>query len=208
MTELIIACHGQSQTRRGNTILGWWTDVPLSQRGQRQALLLADGLRSEHDVSALYTSPLRRAAETAHIIADLVKVVPRIDADLRELDSGPLKNLTYEEAARRFPNLVSNNGEAAQDGKYGLESYASLRHRVVAALDRIVDQNEDGRVVVVTHGGPVVSCLRHILCNGGSLDNAPYFECAPASRHILRFQEDGVTVVALNDQSHLVHDED
>ena len=92
-TDLILVCHGQSAQRHEGKLLGWWADVPLSDSGCKQALLIGVRLRDQFDVDALYTSPLRRAAQTADVISRIVKVTPAVDPDLREIDSGDLADL-------------------------------------------------------------------------------------------------------------------
>ncbi len=200
MTELHIVCQGQSQTRQGDTLLGWWSDVPLSPLGRRQSLLVAERLQNDSDITALYTSPLRRAIETTHVIADQVKVVPRKHTDLRELDCGPLEGLTYQKAYEKFPELVVHGSQASGNG---VESYSRLQSRVAAAFKVIIAENEEGRIVVVTHGGPIVAYLRYILGHASRYEEGPFFETSPASIHTLRFEGETHTVVRLNDTSHL-----
>ena len=89
-TDLVLACHGQSAQRQGGKVLGWWADVALSRDGHKQAILLGERLRDTFDVTALYTSPLRRALETAEVVGRLVHVVPAVEQNLRELDGGEL----------------------------------------------------------------------------------------------------------------------
>lgn len=201
MTELHIVCQGQSQTREGDTFLGWWSDVPLSPLGRRQSLLVAERIQADSDTTALYTSPLRRAVETAQVIADQVKVVTQAHPDLRELDCGPLEGLTYKEAYERFPELVVHGPQASESG---VESYSRLQSRVAAAVETIIEENEGGHIVIVTHGGPIVAYLRYVLGHASrSAEDGPFFETSPASIHALRFEGESHTVVRLNDTSHL-----
>ncbi len=201
MTELHIVCQGLSQTKQGDNLLGWWSDVPLSTVGLRQSLLVAVRLQAESDITTLYTSPLRRAVQTAHVIADQLKVVPQRHEDLRELDCGSLDGLTYQEAYERFPDLVVHGPQA---GGTDAESYGRLQDRVSRALGEIINRNPEGKIAVVTHGGSIVAYLRSLLGHqSSSTEEGPFFETSPASIHTLRFDADACIVVRLNDTSHL-----
>jgi probable phosphoglycerate mutase len=203
-TDLILACHGQSAQKQGEKRLGWWADVSLTPTGSQQALLLGERLRTEFDVHALYASPLRRTRETADRVGRMVKVVPVVEPDLRELDSGYLAGLSYGEAAEQYPDLILH-GRTSADGRIpGGESYADLHHRVERALNRIVDQNPDRQVVAITHGGPIVAYLRAFMGYSWEARNKPRFLCDAISIHHLKIDaEDDKTVVRLNDTSHL-----
>ena len=203
-TDLILICHGQSAQRQGDKVLGWWADVSLSTTGSRQALLAGDRLSRERNVSRLFASPLRRTRETAELIGHAVKVVPTMEKGLRELDSGALAALSYEEARERYPDLIVH-GKVSADGRLpGGESYADLHRRVEESVNRIVRENVDGQIVVVTHGGPIVAYLRAFLGYAWDSPGKPRFLCDAASFHHLRLDGEGEkTVVRLNDTLHL-----
>lgn len=203
-TDLILACHGQSVQRENGRLLGWWTDVPLSPLGGRQALLLGGRLQRDANIQSLYTSPLRRARETASLIGDCIQVTPIVEPALRELDSGDLAGLSYEEARTQFPDLIVH-GKVSADGRIpGGESYADLHHRVEWAITRMIKRAPDHQIAVITHGGPIVAYLRAFMGYGPESNHKPRFVCNPTSVHHLRL--DGLhekTVVSLNDIAHL-----
>lgn len=204
-TDLVLICHGQSSRRDGDRLVGWWADTPLSEVGLRQMLMLGERLRNEFYFDRLYTSPLRRARETAETLAYLLKVVPREVAGLRELDAGVLAHLSYEDAARRFPDLVIHGTFGPEDRIPGGESYADLHRRVEQAFDWILKDAAGCTSLVVTHGGPVTAGLRAFLGYAMADVNRPAFQCDIASLHHLQVDEETGerTVVRLNDTSHL-----
>jgi broad specificity phosphatase PhoE len=203
-TDLILVCHGQSAQRHNGKLLGWWADVPLSDSGCKQALLMAVRLRDQFDVDALYTSPLKRAAQTADVIGRIVKVTPAVDPDLREIDSGDLADLSYEEASAQYPDLILE-GKVPPDGRLpGGESYAGLHRRAERAIDRAVQRNAGTRVVVVTHGGPIVAYLMAIMGYSWETPDRPRFQCDAISMHHIRIDDGSQkTLVRLNDTAHL-----
>lgn len=200
-TDLLLICHGQPVQRDRDRIFGWWADMPLSHRGRQQAILIGERLKSDFDIRAVYTSPLKRASETAHIVGDVVRAEPAIDHALRELDSGDLADLSYEEARMHYPEIVRGQ---ELDRIPGGESYVEMHHRVTHTINRMVEQTPDGQVACITHGGPIVAYLRAFMGYRPEQAKKPRFLCSIASMHHLQVESDGEgTVVALNDVAHL-----
>ncbi|MGA1196762.1 MAG: histidine phosphatase family protein [Candidatus Latescibacterota bacterium] len=198
-TDLILICHGQAIQREGDQVFGWWADMPLSPLGRQQALLIGECLKNSFDIQAIYNSPLKRTQETAAIVSDIVKVVPATEHALRELDSGKLLHLSYEEAQKQFPDAV-NQGQNIPGG----ESYDAMHQRVAWVINRLVKQSPDQQIVCITHGGPIVAYLRAFMGYAPQDNNKPRFLCRVASLHHIQLTPDGDrTIVSLNDIAHL-----
>ncbi|MDA0746596.1 MAG: histidine phosphatase family protein [bacterium] len=202
-TDLILVCHGQSALQQGDGRFGWWSDVSLSTTGARQALLLGDRLRTNFNVDALYTSPLQRARETADILAQMVKTVAVPEPGLREIDSGKLAELSYKEALEQYPDLIRQGGISATERLPGGESGTDLLARVERTLNQIVTKHSGQQIVVVTHGGPIVSYLMVLMGYTWQTSDRPYFVCDAISMHHIRIEAGEKTVVRLNDTAHL-----
>ena len=169
MTELILARHGETDWNAERRVQGH-TDRPLSTIGRGQARELADMLQGE-PLDAVYSSDLARAYETAREVAGRRGLVVCALPELRERDFGTWEGLTDDEIQERFPQ--------AHTGPWGdAETHEELARRVLAALRQIAEQHPRGRVLVVTHGGPLRAVLRH--CNV-ALDG-PIANC-----HVARF---------------------
>ncbi|MSS71655.1 MAG: histidine phosphatase family protein [Candidatus Latescibacteria bacterium] len=201
-TDLLLIRHGQAVRDLGNGLVGWWADVPLSQTGQRQAILLAERLKVEFSVQALYASPLTRTWETGDIIRRAIHRLPIREPGLQELDGGDLVGLTIEETRRKYPNLVGRPLELHE--RYpGGESYLALHNRVMKTLNRIVADHSGTTVAAITHGGPLNAYLRTLFGHGAE-EQQLRFECGDCSIHHIRFGEAGDrTIVTLNDTAHL-----
>lgn len=164
-TRLMLIRHGHtSSNSSGGMKMSGWTDTSLSDRGRQQAACLARRMASEM-VSALYSSPLVRALETARQVAEVTGAQIRLDPDLREIHCGEVDGWPVEEVRRRYPDLWEANRRQDHDGFRwpGGESYLELRERSLGVLDRIAAAHPGERVVVVTHAGvisQVVGCLR------------------------------------------------
>ena len=194
-TELLLVCNGQTKSDPNDRSVGWWSDLSLSPDGMRQAMLLGERLKVNYeDIDRLYASPLIRSAETAAIIADTVKVVVRKDAGLREIDAGQI------DASVRDTGTAPDFA-AGTLGKG--ETYAGMHKRVTRTIDGIVTKAPGKRIIVVTHGGPIVAYLRSFLGFGADQDHAPFFGCVPSSLHELTFDDNEKRIVRLNEVSHL-----
>jgi 2,3-bisphosphoglycerate-dependent phosphoglycerate mutase len=150
--QLALVRHGQTAWNAERRFQGH-ADVTLSEAGRAEARALAKRLRDE-PVTALYSSPLRRALETAEIVASVVGVPVRSDERLREIDVGSWQGLTRDDVETRFPDGY-RRWLGGEPGWNGGEPYDELAARVLPALLDLAQRHEDGLVVAVTHGGPM-----------------------------------------------------
>jgi probable phosphoglycerate mutase len=159
MTTFLLVRHGETDWNREGRFQGH-ADPPLNDAGREQARVLATTLDDER-VVAVYSSPLRRAHETADILAARLHLPVRVDARLMEVDVGSWSGLTREEIGDRFPGALDRwraGGAGWDDG----ETYDALRVRVLAALTEIARRHPSETVLVVGHGGTVRSVLAHV----------------------------------------------
>lgn len=152
MTTILLARHGESDWNRAKRWQGF-TDRPLTELGRRQAQELADRLAGT-ELDAIYASDLRRAVDTAKTVARGRSLEVQKTPDLREVDVGEWSGLTRAEAEEKFPEAYARwlqGGEGWDDG----ETYEELGARVVRAIKEIAAKHDNGRVLVVAHGGPI-----------------------------------------------------
>jgi broad specificity phosphatase PhoE len=152
MTELILVRHGETDWNRENRFQGR-ADPPLNALGRTQSAELADALVGEA-IARVYTSPLRRAAETAGIVADRLGLEVEPLEPLQEIDVGAWSGLTREEVAATFPAEYARWLERAPHGFENGETYEQLAARVVPAIRDLAARHPSETVLVVTHGGP------------------------------------------------------
>lgn len=156
MPTILLARHGETDWNAENRFQGH-ADPPLNERGRAQARELAGKLRDER-VDAVFTSPLRRARETAEIVAETLGLPVIEDEGLREVDVGEWQGLTRAEIEERYPDAFARwvaHGPGWERG----ETYEAMGERVLDALARIADGRAGERLLVVTHGGPVRAAL-------------------------------------------------
>jgi phosphoserine phosphatase len=152
MTKLILARHGETDWNRENRFQGH-ADPPLNALGRRQSAELAEALADE-PIVRVYTSPLRRASETAEIVAGRLGIDVEPLEPLREIDVGAWSGLTRDEVAARFPDEYARWLERAPHGFEDGETYHELAARVVPAIHEVAERHPAETVLVVTHGGP------------------------------------------------------
>lgn len=111
--------------------------------------LLAEKLEAA-GIDAFYTSPRRRARESAEILSDEMIV----DRRFSEIDFGDLEGLTYEEAAEQYPHLYERWMREPTAVKFpGGESFDEMRRRVLEAASVVREVHLNRTVAIVSHGG-------------------------------------------------------
>lgn len=144
-------------------------DPALSEEGRRQAVRLAEWLAST-GIDVVYSSPMRRARETAAPLADRLAVDPTIDDGLEEFDAHLPFYVPIEEMTRDDPRWEQIVGEWSSPEADGVRR--AFRARVVETVERIVSEHPGKRVALVCHGGVVNAYLSHIL----EIDRTLFFE--------------------------------
>jgi broad specificity phosphatase PhoE len=152
VTIILLARHGQSDWNATRRWQGH-ADRPLTERGRAQASALAERL-AHIDLDAVYSSDLRRAADTARVVAEAQGLGLVQLPELREVDVGSWSGLTRDEAEERFPDGFSRWREGFPGWDDG-EDYDEMAQRVIGAVVQIALAHEDGRALVVSHGGPI-----------------------------------------------------
>ena len=204
-THVLLIRHGQSEGNAERRF-GGHTATPLSPRGRTQANATAETLKNDL-ITAIYSSDLARAMETARPLANLTGLPVHGTNAFRERSVGVLEGLTFEDAAQQHPEqyaaLLRRDFEHVLTGG---ESYRQLLDRARQKLDEIIAQNRGGKIAVFSHTGTICILVLHMM---GALDSP---ELKPvwissANCGITRFElrDDGfVRVLNVNDTSHLL----
>ncbi|GAB4544622.1 MAG: histidine phosphatase family protein [Anaerolineae bacterium] len=169
MTETFISLirHGETPWNRAGRWQGH-AAVPLNEEGLEQARLLGAFLQPRAaEFSAIYTSDLTRAKDTAQAVSERLRLPLIPDRRLREIDVGEWQGLTGDEI-REWDSV---RFEEIQRDPYGLqrpggESLNQVAERSIAALREYVVKHAGGHVIVVTHGGTIRTILQHLAVVG------------------------------------------
>jgi alpha-ribazole phosphatase len=159
MSRLLLVRHGETQLQSS---LRYWgkTDVPLAKSGIHQAELLKARLANEK-IGLIYSSPLKRAEETAKIIASAHGATVEVCAELREVDFGEIEGLNYREILERYPEIARLWTIRCEELVYPSgESLAELETRVGTFAAKLKKENPKGSTLIVAHAG----VLRSLIC--------------------------------------------
>jgi broad specificity phosphatase PhoE len=152
VTTILLARHGETDWNREGRFQGH-ADRPLNETGRAQAFELGEALRAD-ELAAVYSSPLRRALETAEAVAAPLGLEPIPVESLREIDVGSWQGLTRAEIEELFPGQFAR-WLAYEQGWADGESYDEMSRRVITALLELAHRHAGGRILAVTHGGPI-----------------------------------------------------
>jgi probable phosphoglycerate mutase len=182
-------------------LTGGWTDTPLTELGRTQAALTGQKLQYLKCPYGFYSSDLKRAAETAHIIGEHLDNQPVLVPNLREHNNGLAANKTREKADK-IKNPVT---DPVMDWiPYPeAESWRMLHARVVSFMDSI--ENTHDTVLIVAHSLVIVSIIHWWLKFDEDIMTRVSYDsdvCCITELYINNWGEK--TIGKLNDTSHLL----
>ena len=198
--RVIIVRHGQTQwnirqVRQGHL------DSPLTDQGIAQAKALGQRLAQEK-FSALYSSDLGRAVQTAEMIAAATGHSVVTDARLRERNLGIFQGLSGDEIKENFPEEYRRHRTLGPD--YIIPAGESVKQQVernTICLSEIAEKHFGQTVVVVTHGGVLSGLFRHTFSIPFSAPRR--FEFMNASLNVFNYEQESWFLQTWGDVSHL-----
>lgn len=198
--RLYLLRHGQTEWNIEGKIQGK-TDIPLNETGFRQARCLAEGMR-EREISAVYSSPLLRAVQTAEILAEEKGLSVSVLPELREVDFGLWEGRSWTEVDAEFHEDFRRWEEnPAEYMPTGGESRESCRERCRAAMEQIL-AGAVTDAAIVAHGGILAHVADYLLRNQKEKE-----EIIVKNASISIIEYDSSTemgrLLLLNDTSHL-----
>jgi broad specificity phosphatase PhoE len=169
MLEIVLARHGETEWNVEELFRGR-ADVELNERGVKQAELLAEHL-SELRIEAVYSSPLKRALNTAEAIARRRQLKVIVSPGLIDCDFGQWQGLQLQEVKNRYRELYRQWTESPHLVKIpGGESLDGVRERALKVVDGVIAKHHE-RVVLVSHR--VVNKV--LICALLGLDNSHFW---------------------------------
>ena len=154
MKTVYLIRHGLPDFPEGKGMCIGTTDIPMGERGLAQAAAMAKKLPP---VTAVFSSPLTRAVQTAKAIGMPIAVLD----GLRELNAGAWDGLTFEEIRQRYPRLYAARGRDLTLPLPGAEDHAAGLARFSAAMEAAA-RAAPGDFAVVAHGGIIARFLQQI----------------------------------------------
>jgi broad specificity phosphatase PhoE/ribonuclease HI len=195
-TTLVLVRHGvtaHTVDRRFSGGLGG-SNPGLSHEGRDQVRATADWLSPlGDDIDVVVSSPVRRTHESAEIIGARLGKAVRTDAGLAEMEFGSWDGLTFAELRERHPDELDAWLGSLDQPAGGGESFRVVEERVLASLDRLLEEYSGRTVLVVSHVTPIKVLVARAL--GAPLESVHRMEMGPASVSVVSFFDDGRAVL-------------
>ncbi len=196
MPTLLLIRHGENNYVKTGKMAGRLPGVHLNERGQKQAEALGEALK-DVPITAIYSSPLDRAIETATPIANVrnLKIIQNqnlLDTDVGKWQGKSLAVLRLTKAWKIVQSAPSRF--QFPEG----ESFLDLQSRIAAVLEDVVKKHNKPKdiIAVVFHADPIKLAVSHFL--GLPLDNFQRLSCDTGSLTALHVGEMGAHLIQLN----------
>jgi probable phosphoglycerate mutase len=199
MLTLYLVRHGQTAYNAEGRIQGW-LDVPLDEAGLRQASLVGRRFAGKA-ISAVYSSPLSRASDTARAIAHACRCEVSLDDRLREYNMGDWSGLTGDEISALTPGMRAGGHERPIPSG---ETAEAMRERVGAFLKDLIAGHPSGVLVAVSHGGTLGAMVGAML--GLPVMRRTPFSFGNTAVTKTAFEHNRWRLRSLNDRCHLRED--
>jgi len=205
-TRFILVRHGQTGWNKEERFRGR-ADIELDETGLKQARLAAERI-AEWEISAVYSSPLKRAKSTAQCIAERFGLSAVMLEGLNDMNFGEWEGLLVSEVREKHAKLFNEwRHNPERFAVPGGESLGDVSRRVVATIDELALKHEGETIAVVSHR---VVC-KVLLCHLLGLDNSHFWKIAQDSTAVNAFEiyemigtgEKRSTVTLVNDTCHL-----
>jgi len=161
--SIIFLRHGQAKNNTERILAGRTPGVPLTEEGVDQSEKAAKFLE-EMNITAIYSSPIERAKNTAEIVGKHISIDVRIDDRLIELDMGKFTGKPYDEIFSSHGNVFMKfyRGEL-EIAHNGVETFEQVKKRIRDMVDHVIDNHPDENVVLVTHMDPIKAMLSTVV---------------------------------------------
>lgn len=180
--KLYIFRHGQTDGNVKNIVQGAGVDIELNALGRSQAAQLGQRLQSEQ-LDAIYCSPMKRAKETAKIVADICNIPVIIMQGLEEVHFGEAEGMLSEEAHQKYAEIFSMIHDTANPNWMNVriprgESVKQSLERGKRTLEQIVIESQRRgyqKIGIATHGALMFNLYQDMFDQDHKFENCEYF---------------------------------
>ena len=193
---IIFLRHAQAKNNVERILAGRTEGFPLTQAGLHQAEKIAKFLKPL-EISAIYSSPIERAMNTAKITAKSLNLEVKTDPRLTEIDMGMFSGMFYEDMFTKHGNVFL---KFYQDnpiiGENGVETFSNVKKRMLDMVNYCSKEHKEQNVLLVTHMDPIKAMLSTIL----HLKPESLYELIirNASLTILKKEQNNYSLAAIN----------
>lgn len=195
MPLLLLIRHGENDFTKKHKLAGHLPGVHLNERGQKQAQALGEAFKGV-PLTAIYSSPLERAVETAKPIAEATRLEVQTEAGLLETNVGKWQGRSLAVLRlTKYWKVIQNSPSRAQFPEG--ETFYECQSRIVSSLDKIIRKHKPKDIIAcVFHADPIKLAVAHYI--GLPLDQFQRLGCDTASVSALHIGEMGASLVKLN----------
>lgn len=185
MTELWLVRHGETDWNLSGRWQGQAPDAPgLNENGRAQALVICEQIKAKN-ISAIYSSDLLRARQTAKLMAQPLGLTEILEPRLREMDLGEWEGMLSDEIEEKYPQeLAERTRDPFHTPAPNGESPVEVEKRVLSAINEIASKHPNQSVLIVAHG---VS-LAVILCQTEGFQMEEIYQHVPNNAQPYRVQ--------------------
>jgi len=203
VTRILAIRHGETAWNVGGRLQGH-LDIPLNDTGRQQAARLARALAGREALSAIYSSDLGRALDTAQALQSATGAPLTVRPALRERSFGDFQGQTFEQVSQAWPEAAERwrRRDPAWAPPGGGESLLTFQERVAQEVQALAAQNIGNQIAIVTHGG-VLDVLYRQAARLGLQDARTWQLTNTAVNRLLWSPEGGLGLVGWADVSHL-----
>lgn len=201
MSKIYLLRHGETEWNREQRAQGCSNDIPLSEVGLKQAEAVAKRLENEK-IDLFFSSPLKRAYQTARIIAELHKADVSIHKEFLEINFGSWEGLNFQEIGELYPEIIKIWRAAPHLAEIpNAESFVSLKERSMRKLNELLKENEGKNIAIISHG---ITCKVIISALMGiDLGNLHKIRQDNTALNIFEYRNNNFYTLQLNDTCHL-----
>ena len=162
---VIFMRHGQAESNVNRILAGRHMESHLTEQGRQQVVDSAKQLVKTIAIEKVYASPVVRTVETAQIVCQILGTDYVIDERLYETEMGRLVGMNYEDITTKYGDVLTRFYSDYDPilESFGVESFASVKHRITNLLDDLLQKHEDSNVLMVTHLDPIKAALATLL---------------------------------------------
>ncbi len=201
MTTILLVRHGQTEWNRIERFRGR-VDIELNSNGLIQAQKTAIRIQKHWQPEIIFSSPLKRALQTAQAIAALTNVQVKAIPDLVYIDYGDWQGVTPDETRLKWPDQLDawyRNPDKVQIP--GGENPLEVQSRAMGAIATVTKTFPNQTIVMVSH--TVVNRLILLGILGIGLEHFWQLRQEPCAINIVDVKDNDVSLGTMNDTCHL-----
>jgi len=201
--KIYITRHGETEWNMERRMQGW-KNSDLTENGIKNAKNLGEYLQNVN-FHSIYSSPLKRAADTAKYIRGMKNTKIIINEDFKEMNFGLWEGMTGDELTKQYPKEYENFLQKPQLFKsFGGENFTEFVQRVKRGLYSVIENNNDKDNILIVAHAVVIKTIMKIVKGYGIEDlwSLPFIN--GTSITILEVKDENIKILLEGDTSHMI----